>query len=189
MGFCGIYLKAILQWIPKLLFCKMGLKSHVQNCSHISQGPVSQCTNNVKIKHQIQWSRNDVVIHVKAKASWSLIQPFCLHFQYQISAGFEYILEKMSSSCQVCSCKYSELPPANNHVAQCKHRSYLIGLLAWPCLMAFITIISHGNFVYIIGFSAVNSVLHIYSAPSHYLNQCWVIVNWTLRNKLNQKLY
>ena len=22
-----------------------------------------------------------------------------------------------------------------------------------------------------------------YSAPSHYLNQCWVIVNWTLRNK------
>ena len=21
------------------------------------------------------------------------------------------------------------------------------------------------------------------SAPSHYLNQCWVIVNWTLRNK------
>ena len=23
-----------------------------------------------------------------------------------------------------------------------------------------------------------------YSAPSHYLNQCWGIVNWTLRNKL-----
>ena len=23
-----------------------------------------------------------------------------------------------------------------------------------------------------------------YSAPSHYLNQCWVIVNWTLWNKL-----
>ena len=23
-----------------------------------------------------------------------------------------------------------------------------------------------------------------YSAPNHYLNQCWVIVNWTLRNKL-----
>ena len=23
-----------------------------------------------------------------------------------------------------------------------------------------------------------------YSAPSHYLNQCWVIVNWTLRNRL-----
>ena len=22
-----------------------------------------------------------------------------------------------------------------------------------------------------------------YSAPRHYLNQCWVIVNWTLRNK------
>ena len=22
-----------------------------------------------------------------------------------------------------------------------------------------------------------------YSAPSHYLNHCWVIVNWTLRNK------
>ena len=25
-----------------------------------------------------------------------------------------------------------------------------------------------------------------YSAPSHYLNQCWVIVNWTLRNKLQR---
>ena len=24
-----------------------------------------------------------------------------------------------------------------------------------------------------------------YSAPSHYLNQYWVIVNWTLRNKLH----
>ena len=24
------------------------------------------------------------------------------------------------------------------------------------------------------------------SAPSHYLNQCWTIVNWTLRNKLQQ---
>ena len=23
-----------------------------------------------------------------------------------------------------------------------------------------------------------------YSAPSHYLNQCWGIVNWTIRNKL-----
>ena len=23
-----------------------------------------------------------------------------------------------------------------------------------------------------------------YSAPSHYQNQCWVIVNWTIRNKL-----
>ena len=23
-----------------------------------------------------------------------------------------------------------------------------------------------------------------YSAPSHYLSQCWLIVNWTLRNKL-----
>ena len=26
--------------------------------------------------------------------------------------------------------------------------------------------------------------LPAYLAPSHYLNQCWVIVNWTLRNKL-----
>ena len=25
-------------------------------------------------------------------------------------------------------------------------------------------------------------------APSHYLNQCWVIVNWTLRNKLRWNL-
>ena len=32
-----------------------------------------------------------------------------------------------------------------------------------------------------------------WSAPSHYLNQCWDIVNWTLRNKLqwniNQNSY
>ena len=32
-----------------------------------------------------------------------------------------------------------------------------------------------------------------YSAPSHYLNQCWVIVNWTLRNEsqwnFNQNAY
>ena len=34
-----------------------------------------------------------------------------------------------------------------------------------------------------------------YSVPSHYLNQCWVIINWTLRNKLqlnfdqNKKLF
>ena len=34
-----------------------------------------------------------------------------------------------------------------------------------------------------------------YSAPSHYLNQFWILVNWTLRNKLrwnfnqNTKLY
>ena len=26
------------------------------------------------------------------------------------------------------------------------------------------------------------------SAPSHYLNQCWHIVNWTLRNKLQWNL-
>ena len=26
----------------------------------------------------------------------------------------------------------------------------------------------------------------LYSAPSHYLNQCWIIVNWTLRNKLKR---
>ena len=25
-----------------------------------------------------------------------------------------------------------------------------------------------------------------YSAPSHYLNQCWVIINWILRNKLQR---
>ena len=27
-----------------------------------------------------------------------------------------------------------------------------------------------------------------YSAPSHYLNQCWVIVNWTLREQSSVKL-
>ena len=28
------------------------------------------------------------------------------------------------------------------------------------------------------------ATLSAWSAPSHYLNQCWNIVNWTLRNKL-----
>ena len=28
------------------------------------------------------------------------------------------------------------------------------------------------------------SWLVVYTAPSHYLTQCWVIANWTLRNKL-----
>ena len=32
----------------------------------------------------------------------------------------------------------------------------------------------------------LRSWLAAYSAPSHYLNQSWVIVNWTLRNKLNR---
>ena len=29
-----------------------------------------------------------------------------------------------------------------------------------------------------------NGLSPAWSAPSHYLNQCWNIVNWTLRNKL-----
>ena len=29
--------------------------------------------------------------------------------------------------------------------------------------------------------------LVVYSAPSHYLNRCWDIVNWTLRHKLQWK--
>ena len=29
-----------------------------------------------------------------------------------------------------------------------------------------------------------SALLVAYSAPGHYLNKCWVIVNWTLRNKL-----
>ena len=32
------------------------------------------------------------------------------------------------------------------------------------------------------------SNLTIWSAPSHYLNQYWNIVNWTLRNKFSQNL-
>ena len=28
-----------------------------------------------------------------------------------------------------------------------------------------------------------------YSVPSHYLNQCWVIVNWTLKKKLQLNFY
>ena len=31
-------------------------------------------------------------------------------------------------------------------------------------------------------------VKHIWPAPSHYLNQCWNVVNWTLRNKLQWNL-
>ena len=30
----------------------------------------------------------------------------------------------------------------------------------------------------------VGNIGHYWSAPSHYLNQCWNIVNWTLGNKL-----
>ena len=30
-------------------------------------------------------------------------------------------------------------------------------------------------------------VISAWTAPSHYLNQCWNIVNWTLRNKLQWK--
>ena len=30
--------------------------------------------------------------------------------------------------------------------------------------------------------------LFTYSVPSHYLNQCWLVVNWTLRNKLRWNL-
>ena len=35
-----------------------------------------------------------------------------------------------------------------------------------------------------IGSALVQIWLAAYSAPSHYLNQCWVIVNWTRRNKI-----
>ena len=41
----------------------------------------------------------------------------------------------------------------------------------------------------------LRQLLVAYLAPSHYLNQCWLIVNWTLRNKLqwnfnrNKKLF
>ena len=31
--------------------------------------------------------------------------------------------------------------------------------------------------------------LVIYSGPSHYLNQCWVIVNWTLRNNSDDQFW
>ena len=34
-----------------------------------------------------------------------------------------------------------------------------------------------------IGSALVQIIVVAYSAPSHDLNQCWVIVNWTLRNK------
>ena len=35
-----------------------------------------------------------------------------------------------------------------------------------------------------IGSALVQVMVVAYSTPSHYLNQYWVIVNWTLRNKL-----
>ena len=35
-----------------------------------------------------------------------------------------------------------------------------------------------------IGSALVQIMAVAYSAPSHYLNQCWFIVNWNLRNKL-----
>ena len=41
---------------------------------------------------------------------------------------------------------------------------------------------NHLNCKYKFMFSGEKRSLH--SAASHYLNQCWVIVNWTLRNKI-----
>ena len=38
-----------------------------------------------------------------------------------------------------------------------------------------------------ISIRALNPWLDAWSAPSHYLNQCWNIVNWTLGNKLQWK--
>ena len=35
-----------------------------------------------------------------------------------------------------------------------------------------------------VGSALVQIILVAYSAPSHYLNQCWVIFNWTPRNKI-----
>ena len=32
------------------------------------------------------------------------------------------------------------------------------------------------------------SLVQAYSAPSHYLNQCWIIVNWTPGNKFQWNL-
>ena len=48
--------------------------------------------------------------------------------------------------------------------------------------------------LYIGNLTAIGSdCLDIWLAPSHYLNQCWIIVNWALKNKLqwnfNQNSY
>ena len=39
-----------------------------------------------------------------------------------------------------------------------------------------------------IGSASVQIMACAYSAPSHYLNQCWYIVNWTLGNTLQWNL-
>ena len=47
--------------------------------------------------------------------------------------------------------------------------------LPWCCIYASVNWVRIGS---------DNGLSPVQPAPSHYLNQCWVIVSWTLRNKL-----
>ena len=72
--------------------------------------------------------------------------------------------------------------------------------LVLPCVVDFRLCLTHFPLVTHIWVSEsgqhwFRQWLVAYSAPSHYLNQCWFIVNWTFTNKLywcfnqNTKLY
>ena len=69
--------------------------------------------------------------------------------------------------------------------------SYLIETMMWPFNY---TLASPGarsavlTHLLLVLHICVSKWLVAYSTPSHYLNQCWVIVNWTLRNKLQWNL-
>ena len=42
---------------------------------------------------------------------------------------------------------------------------------------------------YFLGYTVYVSELVAWRAPSHYLNQCWNVINWNLRNKLQWNSY
>ena len=85
---------------------------------------------------------------------------------------------------------------ANHHLSQCWPmsqcgiaRQYGIARLQWVDITTFSSFLTHWGRVTHICVSWLDhhrfrSWLVAWTAPSHYPNQCWNIVNWTLRNKL-----
>ena len=61
-----------------------------------------------------------------------------------------------------------------------KPRSLISTLVIFPILLSHWSRVTHICVSSLTIISSDNG----WSAPSHYLNQCWNIVNWTLRNKL-----
>ena len=70
-------------------------------------------------------------------------------------------------------------------LSQWYSRSWVCSVLMWP-LMQHLTHLPHVPHICVIelGQQWFRWWLVACSAPSHYLNQCWLIVNWALRNKV-----